>query len=534
MKHVFVIMTLMTALVWGAGAQVAVDFQTDVSLGRAPLEVTFTDTTSTGGALITGWLWEFGDGATSASPNPSHTYTGPGSRTVTLTVTVGGSAYARTKQRFINVANPASLAAGNVDLAAAVVIVNPGTPPTAEAKAPEVLSEEVQKRTGFTWPTTTAMPAAGTVIAITSDRGGAAAPEGYALFVEDAGTRKIVWVLGNDSRGALFGTGALLRALECRSGSAILPGPPNISTAPAYPIRGHQLGYRNTNNTCDAWDKTVYEQYIRDLVVFGANTVENVYSLTPGASPHFTSTPEQMHIELSRICADYDVDYSLWAPVETTLPGSAATELAAQEALYQKLPRLDAVFVPGGDPGNNEPLQVLDYLEDLAALLHSYFPDAELWVSNQGFEPDENDAFFNFLQTHQPDYLTGVVYGPWTKLSIAEERSRTPIKYPIRLYPDLTHNVRCQFPQKDFDRAFAHVLGREAINPSPIASIVQHDAHAPATVGFVGYSDGVHDDVNKCVWTQRAWDPAASAETTVLDYARFFFGPDAAPAASNA
>lgn len=134
------------------------------------------------------------------------------------------------------------------------------------------------------------------------------------------------------------------------------PGPPNISTAPAYPIRGHQLGYRNTNNTCDAWDKTVYEQYIRDLVVFGANTVENVYSLTPGASPHFTSTPEQMHIELSRICADYDVDYSLWAPVETTLPGSAATELAAQEALYQKLPRLDAVFVPGGDPGNNEPL----------------------------------------------------------------------------------------------------------------------------------------------------------------------------------
>ncbi|HPX39461.1 MAG TPA: PKD domain-containing protein, partial [Candidatus Hydrogenedentes bacterium] len=63
-------MTLMTALVWGAGAQVAVDFQADVSLGRAPLEVTFTDTTSTGGALITGWLWEFGDGATSASPNP--------------------------------------------------------------------------------------------------------------------------------------------------------------------------------------------------------------------------------------------------------------------------------------------------------------------------------------------------------------------------------------------------------------------------------------------------------------------------------
>jgi PKD repeat protein len=45
--------------------------------------VQFTDT-STGSPVV--WLWDFGDGATSAVQNPSHSYSSTGSRTVTLTV----------------------------------------------------------------------------------------------------------------------------------------------------------------------------------------------------------------------------------------------------------------------------------------------------------------------------------------------------------------------------------------------------------------------------------------------------------------
>ena len=55
--------------------------------GLAPLTVDFTDA-STG--AITSWLWDFGDGVTSASQHPSHTYSEPGSYTVTLTVTGSG------------------------------------------------------------------------------------------------------------------------------------------------------------------------------------------------------------------------------------------------------------------------------------------------------------------------------------------------------------------------------------------------------------------------------------------------------------
>jgi len=50
---------------------------------------TFLDlsTTPSGPGQITGWLWNFGDGNTSASQNPTHTYAQPGVWQVSLTVT---------------------------------------------------------------------------------------------------------------------------------------------------------------------------------------------------------------------------------------------------------------------------------------------------------------------------------------------------------------------------------------------------------------------------------------------------------------
>ncbi|RXA20193.1 PKD domain-containing protein [Methanosarcina sp. MSH10X1] len=51
--------------------------------GKAPLNVQFTDT-STGN--VTSWLWDFGDGETSASRNPGHTYVEAGIYKVSLTV----------------------------------------------------------------------------------------------------------------------------------------------------------------------------------------------------------------------------------------------------------------------------------------------------------------------------------------------------------------------------------------------------------------------------------------------------------------
>jgi len=62
--------------------QVVADFTSNVASGNAPLEVSFTDT-STGSP--TAWSWDFGDGTTSAEQNPVHTYSSAGAYTVTFT-----------------------------------------------------------------------------------------------------------------------------------------------------------------------------------------------------------------------------------------------------------------------------------------------------------------------------------------------------------------------------------------------------------------------------------------------------------------
>ena len=52
-----------------------------------PLVVTFTDESTAGSAVITSWLWDFGEGAPSVAQNPTHTYDNPGTYAVSLTVT---------------------------------------------------------------------------------------------------------------------------------------------------------------------------------------------------------------------------------------------------------------------------------------------------------------------------------------------------------------------------------------------------------------------------------------------------------------
>ena len=59
------------------------DFHGAPRIGDAPLSVAFTDRSF---GDLTGWSWEFGDGATSSTPSPTHVYTIPGVYDVRLSV----------------------------------------------------------------------------------------------------------------------------------------------------------------------------------------------------------------------------------------------------------------------------------------------------------------------------------------------------------------------------------------------------------------------------------------------------------------
>jgi hypothetical protein len=445
----------------------------------------------------------------------------------------------------------ASPDSGRIDLSHASVVTRGGAASPVERTAVTVLIEEAEKRIGDRWRALDAIPTSGAVIVATSTLDGIKPgnevpesirqetahlkPEGFVLAIDQSKAgRPVVWIVGADARGVLFGVGKLLRTMEMAKGLATLDARTHLMTSPAYPIRGHQLGYRNRANSWDAWDVAQFDQYIRELALFGSNCVENIPFEDNSKGVHMKLSRAEMNVRMSEICDRYDQDYWLWTPADFDLNDSEkrAKALAEHEALSRSCPRLDAVFFPGGDPGDNPARLVLPFLEDVAVILGKSHPKARVWLSLQAFSRDDAEMVYRYLDEKQPDWFGGIVYGPSSPNLQATRRRLNP-KYPIRNYPDITHNVRCQFPIPWWDPALAFTLGREAINPRPLQYQAIHNALAPYTAGFLSYSDGVHDDVNKVVWNLLAWDPEMPIRQILVEYANFFFASSVAEEAAD-
>lgn len=430
-----------------------------------------------------------------------------------------------------------------LDLSQATILISPSIEETFQKTAETVLSEEIGNRTGLKLGKTDAWHS-DTVIAVVlsgeNELHGSSVPErnkthpehkkeGYRLVHENKNGKNVLWVIGADKRGILYGIGKLLRIADMRQGQLSISEDTDTSESPEYVLRGHQFGYRNTANSWDAWTVDQFDQHFREQVLFGANSFENIPFQDPESSVHFKIDPQEMEVELSKICAKYDVDYWAWtpAPEDLTVKGAHQKGLAEQEAFYARCPRLNGIFVPGGDPGDNHPSELIPYLEDLSILLKKYHPDAGIWISLQGFNKEKTDYFFNYLEDNNPEWLKGLVNGP-SSPPLSLERERLPEQYRYRFYPDITHTVRCHYPVENWDQAFALTLGREPCNPQPLRYTELFRRDAPITDGFITYSDGSHDDVNKVLWSQLGWNPKKNPRDIVTEYCRFFFGPEVA------
>jgi hypothetical protein len=427
------------------------------------------------------------------------------------------------------------------------VIVTPLKLSRSENKAINVLVEEVEKRTLIRWEVTHTWPGdsvpvigLGPLGALGSFAGPLAqkitaqpevkGAEGYRIYT-DSEIRKAptVLVLGNDARGVLFGVGRLLRELRMVRGRVLLADGLNLATAPKYPLRGHQLGYRPKTNSYDGWTLAIWEQYIRDLAVFGTNAVELIppRSDDDADSPHFPLPPMDMMVGMSKLLDDYGLDVWIWYPaLDQDYSNPKTVEFALKEwgEVFQKLPRIDAIFVPGGDPGHTRPKYLMALLEKQTENLHRFHPKAQMWVSPQGFGKEWLDEFCAILHQEQPSWLSGVVYGPQVRVTLPQLRAAIPKKYPIRRYPDITHSRQCQYPVPDWDLAYALTEARECINPRPLGEAHIFRLLQDSAIGFLTYSEGCNDDVNKIVWSSLGWDPDAKVIDILRQYSRYFLG----------
>ncbi|MBK8884935.1 MAG: hypothetical protein IPN67_22075 [Bacteroidales bacterium] len=352
--------------------------------------------------------------------------------------------------------------------------------------------------------------------------------EGYKIISTDGNT---VLIAGHDEAGVLYGVGWLLRKMEMIDHRILMPEKINLSSTPVSNIRGHQLGYRPKTNAYDAWSVAQYESYIRDLVIFGVNSIEIMPPRTDDdpTSIHMKIPAIEMIAEQSRICKEYGLNVWMWYPnmgSDYSSADSIKKELEERDRIFSVLPRLDALFVPAGDPGELDPDILFDWLGKVAVVLHKYHPKAKIWVSPQVFKPGKEwySAFYRNVNK-QYDWFGGIVYGPWIRTPLPEVKKLINQSVAVRLYPDITHSLSCQYPVPEWDLAFAMTLGRECINPRPEDEKYIHNLYSGLASGSISYSEGTNDDVNKFVWSGQDWDPSMPVTETLRDYARYFIGP---------
>ena len=443
---------------------------------------------------------------------------------------------------------------GKIDLSKAkIVALNKRS--KIQASAADMLSDEIERRTRIGLEVVRQIPSAnvativiGTGKEISKKFGGPpsgfAVPQkadGYAIWSAKSKRGPMICLAGYDDRGALYAVGRLLRMLEMGRDTVSVDAGIQVATAPKYALRGHQMGYRCKTNSYDAWTIKKWKQYYRDMVVFGLNAVELVPPVTDDLldSPHFPKPPLEMMIAMSKLADDYGLDVWIWYPImefdvdddEEITPELMELAIKNRDEVLSKLPRVDAVFVPSGDPDEVHPRYLFPHMKEHKKVLNRYHPNAEIWSSVQNYDDEAKTmgwikAFYGWLRSGRAEWFDGVVFGPATEISLPEMRRDVPERFPIRRYPDITHSKSCQYEVDNWDGVLEDTLGREPINPRPRAYAKIFRDLQQYAIGFISYSEGCNDDLNKVVWSCLGWDPQMKVDDILVEYSRYFISKE--------
>lgn len=296
---------------------------------------------------------------------------------------------------------------------------------------------------------------------------------------------------------------------------------------PQKEIRGHQISYRTTPNTYDAWDYDAYFTCQLDMMAFGANTIEHngTKDKSSNRNPLMKYEQEEFLVNASRLADKVDMNVSLWHANGDEESESEA--LQTRDRLYGSMARLDYCFVPGGDPGSMQADAFLDRCKKISAIVKKHHKQAQMHISAQAPHCYKDWGYIFKEEINKcPEEIDSVIMGPNHAFTMHELRRITPSRYPLRFYPDITHNLRCEYPvnfqQDDWHFAFCNTLSRESVNPRPTELRTLNRLYSSYTIGSVSYSEGVHDDVNKAVWSALEWNKDADLREILLDYSRFF------------
>ncbi|GAB3218579.1 hypothetical protein J0A67_03050 [Algoriphagus aestuariicola] len=420
-------------------------------------------------------------------------------------------------------------------------------------------------------------------------------PEGFLLQNTET---NILLAAGIDERGNLYAVGELLRQLRYGKDQILLPENLLVRSAPAFEIRGTQFGQSGVAKNLAkvrSWTEEETQRVILDYALAGANIFSvdegpmyefiKSYGLMTQGGFGANTAPEAKNPKWGAFESIGREGY-----ICPSVPEARSYMLEKFEVFAKEAPDYDLLKFHGGDGGGCEcdrcdpyGLTFIRLVEDMATIFHRYHPQTRIYFTNQKFDNADDQAIFDYLnekprewlwawgygpgsdattwqpghrQTHRMDLFRYPGFGPYG-LYPKEITRQMPARHQLVYYNEITHWKYAQhayiqmYPRADKNGNLPPHWGHDVYERRPDQYLTQvynrltffawprhyHRVFNDLLrygVGDITHSSGNHDHFNQWMWQRLLWNPRASVEEMVEEYAKNWFGPEAAPLMAKA
>jgi len=421
-------------------------------------------------------------------------------------------------------------------------------------------------------------------------------PEGFLLSKYTG--HDVIVAAGIDERGCLYCVGEFLRTVNIRNGIMELTEHLEVRTAPAFEIRGTQVGQSGVAKQLAKvrdWTDDEVHRVILDYALEGAN----IFTTDGGPIFDFLKSFGLMaQGGFGANTAGEDIPHE-WIAAESigrtgyvclSVPEAKDFMLKKCDDFFRDSPRFDLVGFHGGDGGGCEcdkcdpyGLTFMKTVEEMAAIIHKYHPETRVYFTNQKFDNEDDSAIFSYLQEQPREWLWAWGYGPgsdatsWQPghrqthrmdlfrypgfgpygLYPKEILSQIPARHKLIYYNEITHWKYAQhayiqmYPRADRDRNLPPHWSHEIYErrPDQFLTMVYNrltfyawpryyhrvfNDLMPFGIGDITHSSGHHDHFNQWMWQRLLWSPRMTVEEVVDEYCKTWFGREAAPLMAEA
>lgn len=426
-------------------------------------------------------------------------------------------------------------------------------------------------------------------------------PEGFLLQSVPGENGRVLILAGIDPRGVLYGAGEALRQMVVRGSTIEFPATLKVRSAPAFEVRGTQFGQSSVARNLAKvrpWTEADRRRAVLDMALAGLNTVEVGAGIRPD-DPLYRLLQSFGLKTLVHYGPNVGSGPTEWQAAESigrqgylcpSVPAARAALLQRCEDQFRNGAPVDYVRFAGGDGGGCECDRCKPYggvfirlCEDLAQIIHRYHPNAQIFITNQKFDNEDDKAIFAYLQEKPRPWLRAFCYGPGSDAMSWQPGHRQTHRMDLFRYPgfgppgryveeilhqlppsqdvvffnELTH---WRYSQNGFVQAYPRADRNGDLPPHWNHFVYERQPDNALTmvydrltffawpryyhwyfnqvmrygIGDVTHSSGTHDHFNQWLWQRLLWAPQRGVEEVVAEYARTWFGPEAAPLMAEA